>query len=60
MEKLWLTSTGVKKHLFSKLVALNYKNYWCHAGQVKRKINCSELSVELILLELSHMVKGRL
>ena len=38
--------TLVQSHLFSKLDGSNYKNYWIHAGQVKRKVKCGELSVE--------------
>ena len=45
-------------HLFSKLAGSNYKNYWRHAGQVKWKVNCGELSVEITLLGLPHIVKA--
>ena len=38
--------TLVQSHLFSKLDGSNYKNYWNHAGQVKRKVNCTKLPVE--------------
>ena len=35
-----------------------YKNYSSHAGQVKRKVGCRELSVEVTLLGLPHIVKA--
>ena len=50
--------TLVWSHLFSKLTGSNYKNHLCHAGQAKRKVNCDELSVELTLLRLPHIVKA--
>ena len=50
--------TLVWSHLFSKLGGSNYKNYYSHAGQVKRKVNWGELSVEITLLELPHIVKA--
>ena len=40
----WLTL--MQSHLFSKLAGLNYHNYQICTGPVKRKVNCSELSVE--------------
>ena len=49
--------TLVWSHLFSKLAGSNYKNYWNHAGQLKRKVNCGELSAETTLLELPYIVK---
>ena len=52
----WLTL--VWSHLFSKLAGSNYKSYWSHAGQVKRKVNFGELSVEITLLRLLHIVKA--
>ena len=42
-------ATLVWRHLFSKLAASNYKNYWSHAG---------ELSVKITLLGLPHIVKA--
>ena len=32
---------------FQKLASSNYKNYWSHAGQVKWKVNCAKLSLEV-------------
>ena len=51
-------STLVWSHLISKLAGSNYKNYWSHPGQVKRKVYCGELSVEITLLGLPHIVKA--
>ena len=45
-------------HLFWKLAGSNYKNYWSHAGQVQRKVNCGELSVKITLLGLPHIMKA--
>ena len=50
--------TLVWSHLFSKLAGSNYKNYWSHVGQVKRIVNCGELSVEITLLGLPYIVKA--
>ena len=36
----------VQSHLFPKLAGSNQKNYESHAGQVKRKVNCSKFSFE--------------
>ena len=60
MEKFIFYSwpTMVWSHLFSKLADSNYKNYWSHVGKVKRKFNCVELSVEITLLGLPHIVKA--
>ena len=49
--------TLVSNHLFSKSAVSNY-NDWSDTGQVKRKANCGELSVEITLLGLPHMVKA--
>ena len=38
--------TLMSSHLFSKLAGSNDKNYWSHASQVKRKVNCGKLSLE--------------
>ena len=54
---LCLANTGVKPPFF-KLAGLNYKSYWDQGGQVKRKVNCGELSHELTLLGLPHIMKG--
>ena len=40
----WLTL--MQSHLFSKLAGSDYNNYQICTGPVKRKVNCSELSVE--------------
>ena len=48
----------VWSQLFSKLAGLNYKNYCSHAGQVKQKVNCGELSVEITFLGLPHIVNA--
>ena len=52
--------TLVRSHLFSKLAQIgsNYNNYLSNTGQVKRKVNCGELSVEITLLGLLHIVKA--
>ena len=42
---LWLANTGVEPP-FSKLAGSNYKSYWPHVGQVKRKVNCGKFSLE--------------
>ena len=54
----WPTLALVWSHLFSKLAGSTYKNYSSHAGQVKRKVNCGELSLEITLLGLPHIVKA--
>ena len=38
--------TLVESYLFPKLAGSNYKNYWSHAGQVKRKVDCGKFSLE--------------
>ena len=38
--------TLVWNHLFPKLAGSNYKNYWSHADQVKRKVNCGKFSLQ--------------
>ena len=62
---MWLVNTGVKPPFFKvnrlKLQKLLksikvIKNYY--AGQLKRKVNCDELSVEETLLGLPHIVKA--
>ena len=50
--------TLVWSNLFSKLAGSSYKNYWSHAGQLKGIVNCGELSVEITLLVLPHIVKA--
>ena len=47
-----------KTTFFSKLAGSSYKNYYSHVGQVKRKVDCGELSVEKTLLGLQHIVKA--
>ena len=51
--------TLVQSHLFPKLAASNYKNYWSHAGQVKRKVHCVKFLLNLTPLGLPHIKKDR-
>ena len=44
-------------HVNVLLTGSSYENFQSHAGQVKRKINCGELSVEKTLVGLPHVVK---
>ena len=47
-----------KATFFSKLAGSSYENYYSHVGQVKRKVNCGELSAEKTLLGLPDIVKA--
>ena len=49
-----MANTGVKPTFF-KISQLELQS---HAGQMKRKVNCGELSVEKTLLGLPHIVKA--
>ena len=40
-------------HLFPKLAGSNFKNYWIHAGQVRRKVDCSKFSLEFSFVRIA-------
>ena len=53
--------TLVYSHLLLKLAGSNYKNYWSHAAQVKRKVNCVKFSLEFnSVMIAAHKEKSRL
>ena len=46
------------KATFLKINRLKLQKLLSHADQVKRKVNCSELSLEITLLGLPHILKA--
>ena len=50
----------MQSHFFPKLAGSNYKNYWSYAGQVKRKVNCSKLTLEFNSTYATHKERSAL
>ena len=45
---------------FFQSAGSNYKSYWSHAGEIKRKVNCGIFLLNLTLLGFPHIKKVRL